>query len=209
MRKSAMKRPILYFPNKKHTRYLTNVCWFCVFPNHNQTFGKINKECFNKDIDGDNECKFHAICITSVEIGHFNTDHSIILTFHDDVMKWKNFPRYWPFVRGIHRLPVNSPHKGQWRRALMFSLICALNKRLSKQSWGWWFDTPSRSSWLIVMFTRPTLERRATLGHLRSIKPNMTNHFANLSQTCQLLKNIFFNIEKNNPQKWCKLRLNW
>ena len=27
--------------------------------------------------------------------------------------------------RGIHRSPVNSPHKGQWRRAMMFSLICA------------------------------------------------------------------------------------
>ena len=26
---------------------------------------------------------------------------------------------------GIHRSPVNSPHKGQWRGALMFSLICA------------------------------------------------------------------------------------
>ena len=35
----------------------------------------------------------------------------------------------------------------QWRGALMFSLICALNKRLSKQSWDWWFDTPSRSVW--------------------------------------------------------------
>ena len=22
---------------------------------------------------------------------------------HDDVIKWKHFPRYWPFVRGIHR----------------------------------------------------------------------------------------------------------
>ena len=30
----------------------------------------------------------------------------------------------WPFVRGIHRSPVNSPHKGQWRGALLFSLIC-------------------------------------------------------------------------------------
>ena len=37
---------------------------------------------------------------------------------------WKHFPRYWPFVRGIHRRPVNSPHKGQWRGALMFTLIC-------------------------------------------------------------------------------------
>ena len=43
---------------------------------------------------------------------------------HDDVIKWKHFPRNWPFVRGIHRYPVNSLHKGQWRRALMFSLIC-------------------------------------------------------------------------------------
>ena len=43
---------------------------------------------------------------------------------HDDVIKWKHFPRNWPFLRGIHRWPVNSPHKGQWRRALMFSLIC-------------------------------------------------------------------------------------
>ena len=32
---------------------------------------------------------------------------------HDDVIKWKHFPS-----------PVNSPHKGRWRGALMFSLIC-------------------------------------------------------------------------------------
>ena len=42
---------------------------------------------------------------------------------HDDVIKWKHFSHYWSFVRGIHRSTVNSPHKGQWRRALMFSLI--------------------------------------------------------------------------------------
>ena len=47
-----------------------------------------------------------------------------ITSHHDDVIKWKLFPRYWPFVRGIHRSPVNSPHKGQRRGALMFSLIC-------------------------------------------------------------------------------------
>ena len=46
-------------------------------------------------------------------------------TWHDDVIKWNHFPRYWPFVWGIHRPPVNSPHKGQRRGALMFSLICA------------------------------------------------------------------------------------
>ena len=43
----------------------------------------------------------------------------------DDVIKWKHCPCYWPFVRGIHRSPMNSPHKGQWHGAFMFSLICA------------------------------------------------------------------------------------
>ena len=38
----------------------------------------------------------------------------------------ETFPRYWPFVWGIHRWPVNSPQKGQWRGALMFSLICTV-----------------------------------------------------------------------------------
>ena len=40
---------------------------------------------------------------------------------HDDIIKWKHFPRYWPFERGIHQWPVNSPHKGQWRGASMFA----------------------------------------------------------------------------------------
>ena len=43
---------------------------------------------------------------------------------HDDVIKWKHFPRYWPFVRGIPRSPVYEFPAGQWLRALMFSLIC-------------------------------------------------------------------------------------
>ena len=44
---------------------------------------------------------------------------------HDDVIKWKHFLRSWSFARRIHRSSVDSPHKGQWCRALMFSLICA------------------------------------------------------------------------------------
>ena len=69
----------------------------------------------------------------------------MILPHHDVIIR-KHFPRYWPFVWGIQRSPVNIPHKDQWCGALIFSLIC-LNKRLSKQSRGWWFETPSRSSW--------------------------------------------------------------
>ena len=60
---------------------------------------------------------------------------SIFLLYpqHDDVIKWKHFSRYWPFVPPgnspvtgeFHSWPVNSPQKGQRREALMFSLICA------------------------------------------------------------------------------------
>ena len=66
---------------------------------------------------------------------------------HDDVIKWKHFPRNWPFARGIHRSSVNSPHKDQWRGALIFFFDLHLNIRLSKQSWGWWFETLSRPLW--------------------------------------------------------------
>ena len=42
---------------------------------------------------------------------------------HLIVIKWKHFPRYWLFVRGIQRSPVSSPDKGQWRGALVFYSI--------------------------------------------------------------------------------------
>ena len=65
---------------------------------------------------------------TSKPFSHLS--HKIMLPlsrntyYHDDVIKWKHFLRYWPFLRGIHRSPVNFPHKGQWRGALTCSLIC-------------------------------------------------------------------------------------
>ena len=65
---------------------------------------------------------FHFDCIMQLTKSYHI---AVNVCNHDDVIKWKHFPRYWPFVRGIHRSPVNSPHKGQWRGALMFSLIYA------------------------------------------------------------------------------------
>ena len=53
-----------------------------------------------------------------------NNPDEKMFNHHDDVIKWKHFAHYGPSVWGIHRSPVNSLHKGQWRRALMFSLIC-------------------------------------------------------------------------------------
>ena len=49
---------------------------------------------------------------------------------HDDVIKWKHFPRYWPFVRSFD---------------VFFDP--RLNELLSKQSWGRWFETPLRPLW--------------------------------------------------------------
>ena len=66
---------------------------------------------------------------------------------HDDVIKWKHFPRYWPFVRGIHRPRWIPRTKASDAELWCFLWLHSLNKRLSKQSRGWWFETPSRPLW--------------------------------------------------------------
>ena len=60
---------------------------------------------------------------------HAHTHFISSLSNHDDVIKWKRFPRYCPFVRGLYRLPVDFHHKGQRRAALMLCLICAWTNR--------------------------------------------------------------------------------
>ena len=68
---------------------------------------------------------------------NFSTHSQLIWLFQDNVIKWKHFPCYWFFVRGVHRSPVNSPHKSQWRGALVFSLICAwMNGWVNKREVG-------------------------------------------------------------------------
>ena len=74
------------------------------------------------------------------------------IVLHDDVIKWKHFPRYWSFVRGIHRGRIHrSP--GEFRahrpvtRSFHVFFDLRLNQRLSKQSWCWWFETLPRQLW--------------------------------------------------------------
>ena len=65
---------------------------------------------------------------------------------YDDVILKKKFPRHWPFVRGItgqRWIPLTKA--GDAGFDVFFDL--RLNKRLSKQSWDWWFETPSRPLW--------------------------------------------------------------
>ena len=62
----------------------------------------------------------------------------------------------------------NSPITGEFpaKRPVTpsFDVFCdlRLNKRLSKQSWGWWFDTPSRPLWRHC--------NDVTIGHTESLK---------------------------------------
>ena len=68
----------------------------------------------------------HFVKYIFLKVSHFRewVGGVVVLgQFHDDVIKWKHFPRYWPFVRGIRRSPVSATLKGQWRGALVFSLI--------------------------------------------------------------------------------------
>ena len=71
---------------------------------------------------------------------------SHLFRWHDDVIKWKHFPRYWPFVRGIHRsrwIPHTKANDAEFD--VFFDL--PPNKQLSKQWWGWWFGTQSCPLW--------------------------------------------------------------
>ena len=83
---------------------------------------------------------------------------------HDDVIKWKRFPSYWPFVRGIHRSPV----KGQWRGALMFSLICV---------WiNGWVNNREAGDYDVIVMQReiiklPSAFRTSSVHHCASDEP--------------------------------------
>ena len=67
---------------------------------------------------------WYILCLTN-RLGH---------QYHNDVIKWK--------LSGLRCIPHK---KGQWRFDGFFDL--RLNKRLSKQSWGSWFEKLSRPSW--------------------------------------------------------------
>ena len=123
-------------------------------------------------------------CISSVNVGFFTHDlkqclSSIVWCFHSrkcnvwyrlqDDSHYLNmitsangniFRVNWPFVPGIHWSPVNSPHKDQWRGALMFSLICAwANGRVSNPDAGDlghhdppYYVTATNHCWLIINY---------------------------------------------------------
>ena len=66
---------------------------------------------------------------------------------HEDVIKWKHFPRYWPICAGNSPVPGECPTQRPLTRSIDVFFDLRLNKRLSQQSWGWWFEMLSRPLW--------------------------------------------------------------
>ena len=101
---------ILYRHLDNHVVWIGNIS---IALNHNKASTTTNNPC---------------TCFTKCTVFAWSTREwftiRCVCTYHDDVIKWKPFLRYWSFVWGIHRSPVSSPQKGQWRGALMFSLMC-------------------------------------------------------------------------------------
>ena len=65
---------------------------------------------------------------------------------HDFIIKWKHFPRYWPFMRGIHRATMDSLTKASDAELGCF-LWSAPEQGLNKQSRHRLLETPSCSLW--------------------------------------------------------------
>ena len=65
---------------------------------------------------------------------------------HYDVIRW-NIIRVTDHLSGVP--PVRGEFQAQRPVTRSFDVLCDLhlNKRLSKQSWGWWFETLSRPLW--------------------------------------------------------------
>ena len=119
------------------------------------------------------------------------------LLSHDDVIIWKHFPCYWPFVRGIHRPRwIRRTQRPVTRRFDVFFDL-RLNKRLSKQPWGWWFETLSRPLWrhrnvmtLSHYLNRFDSSSKVSCGiHVRYLTKTGydINRFANYTCTCRYL----------------------
>ena len=72
--------------------------------------------------------------------------HGCSWSNHDDVIKRKHFPRLLAICAGNSLASGEFPAQRPVTRSFDVFFLC-LNKRLRKQSWGWWFETLSRLLW--------------------------------------------------------------
>ena len=121
---------------------------------------------------------------------------------HDDVIKWKHFLRYCMAI-----CAGNSPVLGEFptqrpvTRSFDVFFDLRLNKRLSKQSWSWWFETLSRPLWRhrnVLTGCRPWGIANSHFGNANSMHiPNFNRFFP----WCSFLPRLWSFIDTNYFQK--------
>ena len=103
---------------------------------------------------------------------------SKLVVHHDDVIKWKHFPRYWPALC-VGNSPVLGEFPAQRPVTRSFDVFfdLRLKKRLSKQSWGWWFETLSRPLWRHRNVIRSQGRSWGSLWMSQGTYPTQTRNF--------------------------------
>ena len=147
-------------------------------------------------------------------------------------MTWKHFPHCWPFVRGIHQLPMRSNNKGPVMNSLCYLLLSAwscwmLNwvgsysrcqdTHATSISWSW---IPFQYNWLTSRARIPIMKMRCSWNHLMFIMaiPNIidqkwapwhqslwTSRFNTQTLRSTTMQNVFFLVHYNI--KWWNSRL--
>ena len=144
-----------------------------------------------------------GISLSSLET--LDTQHAIIFFFfrsHDEVNKWKHFPRYCPFVRVN---PTWIPSQRQVTRSCDAFSDLRLNKGLSRQSRHRWFETPSHH-YVTVIETWHFQVNVITI-------PTVTTVMRNCELVCKLASVFKFDralmATANRPTSWWWLQIPW
>ena len=83
----------------------------------------------------------YVFCISCCQM------HGISFIHYDDIIKWKYFSALLALCAGNSLVTCEFPSKRPVTRSFAVFFYPRLNKRLSKQSWLQWFETPSRQLW--------------------------------------------------------------
>ena len=89
---------------------------------------------------------YSQLLMTTLQRSLLQSKRDIIEGIHDDVIKWNHF-RITGALCGELTSPGEFPAQRPVTRSFGVFFDLRLNKRLSKQSWGWWFETPPWSLW--------------------------------------------------------------
>ena len=117
--------------------------------------------------------------------------------YHDVVINCKLFPRYWPLCAGnslvIGEFPLQRPVTRRFD--VFFDL--RRNGRSSKQSWGWWFETPSPYD-VIVMIDCLSWRRVHYKNHRKCNCSTVTLEIRQANTKRQMKYNVLSYYEKSS-----------